>query len=96
MEDKTVLSDDEIIQNLPEGWKYDGTSLRKEWKFEKFMQMPDFVIRAVQTMNELNHHADISMDTKAKIVHVSVTTHSEGCVTRADIQFAQRLNSIGF
>lgn len=94
MEDKTILSDEEVMRSLPEGWKYDGSALRKEWKFEQFMQMPDFVIRAVQLMNEVNHHADISMDTKIKVVHISVTTHSECRVTQADIDFAQRLNSV--
>lgn len=94
MEDKTVLSDGEILESLPEGWKYDGTSLRGEWKFERFADMPDFVIRAVHLMNEVNHHADLSMDTKNKVVRISVTTHSEGRVTRADMQFAERLNGL--
>lgn len=81
---------------MPDGWEYRGNALHKSWHFKKFRDMPGFVIRAVHLMNDVNHHADISMDTKAKTVSVSVTAHSEGRATRADIQFAQRLNSIGF
>lgn len=97
MENKTDLSDDEIKRGLPEGWSYSSNALHKSWHFERFMEMPDFVIRAVGLMNELNHHADISMNTKTKTVKVSVTTHSEGRVTRADMQFAEKVNNyIGF
>ena len=91
MEDKTPLGGEEL-RHLPEGWEYRGNALHKTWKFEKFMKMPDFVLKAVSLMNEVNHHADISMDTKNKIVSVSVTTHSAGCVTRADMEFARMLD----
>ena len=94
MEDKTVLSDDEIKRSLPEGWKYRGNALHKSWYFGKFRDMPDFVIKAVHLMNDVNHHADISMDTRTKTVKVSVTTHSEGRVTATDIDFAKKINEM--
>jgi pterin-4a-carbinolamine dehydratase len=94
MEDKTVLSEEEILSGMPEGWKYDGKSLRREWNFEVFRDMPNFVLKTVQLMNEVNHHADISMDTKTKTVRISVTTHSIDHVTRADVDFAKKINEL--
>ena len=91
MEDKTPLGE-EGLRHLPEGWKHSDNALHKTWHFDKFLQMPDFVLKAVSLMNEVNHHADISMDTKNKVVSISVTTHSAGCVTRADMEFARMLD----
>ena len=45
-----------------------------------------------RTITEQNHHPDFSLDTGKRTIAVSVTTHSEGAVTRSDILFARPLN----
>ena len=45
-----------------------------------------------RTITEQNHHSDFSLDTGKRTIAVSVTTHSEGAVTRSDILFARPLN----
>ncbi len=92
IEDKAVLSDDEIqagVANLG-GWEYDGDrkELRRVWNFEKFVPTMAFVRKLTEVMDEQNHHSDIHLDSRAKTLTVTVTTHSENAVTRADLDFA--------
>ena len=90
-----VLSDDEIGQRLEdaEGWERDGDSLRKKFKFDDFQGSVDFVNRITPPAEEMNHHPDLSISWNT--VTVSLSTHSEGGITAADLALAQRLDSLG-
>ena len=96
VEDKTRLTEDEIRTEVAalEGWTYleDAKELQRVWHFEKFVPTMAHVRRLTEIMDENNHHADIHLDSRAKTLTVSVTTHSENAVTRADVDFAKAVN----
>ena len=96
IEDKTVLTEDAIRAEVAqlEGWEYleDSRELQRVWNFEKFVPTMVFVRRLTEIMDENNHHSDISLNSRTKTLTVTVTTHSENAVTRADLDFAEAVN----
>jgi pterin-4a-carbinolamine dehydratase len=44
-------------------------------------------------MDRNNHHSDLAVDSRTKVLKVSVTTHSAGAITQADVDFARALNA---
>jgi len=94
-EDKTVLSPEEVdaeLKNL-EGWGRDGIIISRDFVLANFKDITSFLNHLVKTITDMNHHPDFSLDTGSKTVAVSVTTHSEQAVTRADVNFATALNA---
>lgn len=96
VEDKTRLTEDEIRAEVAalEGWAYleDTKELQRVWHFEKFVSTMAQIRRLTEIMDENNHHSDIHLNSRAKTLTVSVTTHSENAVTRADVDFAKAVN----
>ena len=90
-EDKTIVSKREIKKSLKNNWKYINNSLEKEFKFDKFSSLIFFLKKTIKIMDQQNHHSDLNLDTKNKILKISVTTHSKNSVTQADINFADAL-----
>ncbi len=45
-----------------------------------------------KVIEETNHHPDVILHTATRTITVSTTTHSEGGLTVADIELAQKLN----
>ena len=88
------LNDEEIEERLAEldGWERDGEAIRRQFKLDDFKGSVDFVNRLTPIAEEMNHHPDlnISWDT----VTVSLSTHSEGGLTAADFDLAERIESL--
>ena len=97
-EDKSCLGDDEIRTELVrlEGWEYlpESRELRRAWQFQKFVPTMSLVRKITRVMDESNHHSDINLDSRSRTLTVTVTTHSEGAVTRADLDFATSVNAV--
>ena len=95
MEDKTALSDAQVDGELTslEGWQRDGTLIRRDFVLANFVDITAFLKHLVDTIATQNHHPDFSLDTGTRTVSVSVTTYSEGGITRADLDFAAALNA---
>ncbi|MGA1195458.1 MAG: 4a-hydroxytetrahydrobiopterin dehydratase [Candidatus Latescibacterota bacterium] len=97
IEDKTVLSEKEILSELAhlDGWEYvsEMRALRRVWQFEKFVPTMAFVRSLTQIMDENNHHSDLHLDSRKKTLTVTVTTHSENAITRSDVDFAKAINA---
>ena len=89
-----VLSDDEIRRRLEalEGWERDGSTLRRQFKFDDFKGSMDFVSRITAPAEELNHHPDLSVSWNT--VTVSLSTHSEGGITESDFALAERIDPL--
>jgi pterin-4a-carbinolamine dehydratase len=94
-ENKTPLTLEEVDQTLLqlEGWSRKELLLSKDFVFEHFKAITSFLNHLVKTITDQNHHPDFALDTSRKTISVSVTTHSEKAITRADITFAETLNS---
>jgi pterin-4a-carbinolamine dehydratase len=91
MEDKTPVAGGELQEALKEldGWVI---SITKRFRFEKWGDITRFMQHLADTIAATNHHPDVTLDTGSKSVIVTVTTHSERTVTKADLEFAKRLN----
>ncbi len=94
-EDKTTLSESEIRDELSQlnGWKQDGIFLEKTYVFETFKQINQFLPYLTRSIVEQNHHPDFEFDGGARSVHLKMTTHTEGGITRADINLAKTLDA---
>lgn len=89
-----VLDDEQIESRLAalEGWKRQGEAIVREFKRGDFVGSVRFAEAVVAPAEDLGHHPDleISWDT----VRVRITTHSEGGLTDADFELAERIDSL--
>jgi 4a-hydroxytetrahydrobiopterin dehydratase len=90
-----LLSDEEITRRLEglEGWRREGTAIRKEFKLADFKGSVDFVNRLTPVAEEMNHHPDLAISWNT--VDVAITTHSQGGLTASDFELAQRIDALG-
>lgn len=90
----TLLSDREIAAGLAAGkWQRDGQAIARELKFEDFAQAIAFVNRVADAAEAANHHPDIEVHGWNK-VRLELSTHSEGGLTRADLDMAARIDKL--
>jgi 4a-hydroxytetrahydrobiopterin dehydratase len=90
----TLLSDQEVEAGLASSrWQYAGQAIVREWKFDDFAQAIAFVNRVAQAAEMSNHHPDIHLHGWNK-VRLELSTHSEGGLTRADLEMAVRIDDL--
>jgi 4a-hydroxytetrahydrobiopterin dehydratase len=90
----TLLSDREIDAGLADGeWRRDGQAIVRELKFDDFAQAIVFVNRVADAAEIANHHPDIHLYGWNK-VRLELSTHSEGGLTRADLEMAARIDDL--
>jgi 4a-hydroxytetrahydrobiopterin dehydratase len=85
-----VLSDDEVeaaLQGLS-GWSRDGKVLAATIKRKDWRDALAFVNRIGEEAERRDHHPDVCI-TGYRTVTVRLTTHSEGGVTRRDVNLAR-------
>lgn len=90
-----LLSDEQIEAGLEGGaWRREGEALVREWRLADFAAAIAFVERVAEVAEESNHHPDILIHGWNK-VRLTLSTHSEGGITAADLALAQRLDALG-
>jgi 4a-hydroxytetrahydrobiopterin dehydratase len=90
----TLLSDQEISTALQTSdWRRNGRSIEREWTFPDFAQAIAFVNRVADAAEAANHHPDILVHGWNK-VRLELSTHSEGGLTRADLEMAARIDDL--
>jgi 4a-hydroxytetrahydrobiopterin dehydratase len=89
-----LLSDEQIAAGL-EGreWRREGDALVRDWRFADFGAAIAFVERVAEVAEASNHHPDILVHGWNK-VRLTLSTHSEGGITAADLALAQRLDTL--
>ncbi len=82
------LNDEQIRDRLSrlDGWRREGDTIRKEFKFASFPDAVAFVTRLVPGAEAADHHPDISINYTR--VTLSYSTHSEGGLTEKDFEGA--------
>ena len=89
-----LLSDQEIAERLKRGeWIREGDEIVREWKFDDFAAAMAFVNRVADAAEEANHHPDIFLHGWNK-VRLSLTNHSAGGLTEADLRMAERFDQV--
>jgi 4a-hydroxytetrahydrobiopterin dehydratase len=89
-----LLSDAEIEQRLGglSGWERSGESIRKDFKRGDFVGSVRFVSSLVEPAEAMNHHPDVSISWDT--VTVTISTHSEGGLTAADFELAEKIDAL--
>ncbi len=82
------LSASEIDEGLNtlRGWRLDGHAIVKQFSFDDFPSAIAFVDRLVPGAERADHHPDITINYRR--VTLRYSTHSEGAVTRKDLEGA--------
>lgn len=92
----TVLSDDEITTGLQDlsGWTLsaDRTAILTSIELVDFVAALDLVNLIGREAERQQHHPDI--DIRWNTVTLTLSTHSEGGLTAADLALARRINAI--
>ncbi len=90
-----LLSQDEIDQaltdDLPE-WEQDGTAIAREIEAPTFLDGISLVQRVAEVAENMDHHPDI--DIRYTTLTFTLTTHSEGGLTRNDLDLADRIDRL--
>ena len=91
-----MLSDAEIaeaLRGLP-GWTRAGSAIKRTYRFPGFPEAVAFVGRLVAPAEAANHHPDLLVSYDK--VHVTLTTHDAGGLTRKDVDLAQAIDRLVF
>jgi 4a-hydroxytetrahydrobiopterin dehydratase len=91
----TLLTKDEIAKNLSSlsGWMSDGNEIAKQFQFKDFVEALSFVNKAGAEAEKINHHPDIFIHSWNK-VKITISTHSEGGITKKDFQLAEKIEGL--
>jgi 4a-hydroxytetrahydrobiopterin dehydratase len=89
-----LLNDEQIGERL-EGseWQREGDTIVREWKVADFAGAMGFVNRVAEAAEEANHHPDILVHGWNR-VRLTLSTHSEGGITQADLDLARVLDAL--
>jgi len=89
-----LLSDGEIEERLGglQGWVRDGSSIKRTFECGDFVGSTNFVADMVGPAEDMGHHPDIEISWDQ--VTVTLSTHSEGGLTKADFELAATINEL--
>ena len=76
----------EALDGLP-GWAQGGDAITKTFTFDDFGAAIDFMVRASQPIDEMNHHPEWT--NVYNRVDVRLSSHDAGGVTDRDVQLAR-------
>jgi len=88
------LTDDEIAAGLAgRDWRREGDAIVRDLRFEDFASAIAFVNRVAEAAEAANHHPDVLVHGWNN-VRLTLSTHSEGGLTAADLALAERLDAL--
>ena len=79
------------LKHVP-GWDHEKKHIERLFEFEDFTQAMDFVNGVAELAEEEEHHPD--MDIRYNKVTVRLSTHSEGGLTDADFDLAEKIDTL--
>ncbi len=93
MEDKTVLSEEEIKEIVSEytGWTIEGKCFVKRFYFERWNDITEFMKHLANCIEKTNHHPDVNLHTGSRSITIYTTTHAVGGLSKADRQLIDML-----
>ncbi len=87
---ETVIA--EMLRSL-NGWEFDGSTLKKEFTFDDFIQAMAFMVQAGLNAEKIGHHPEIHNIYNK--VSITLSTHDAGDkVTEKDFKLAQAIDEI--
>lgn len=89
-----LLSEEEVERGVAGlEWRREGSALVKSVRLADFAEALVFVNRVGALAEERNHHPDMSISWNQ--VTLTLTTHSAGGLTGADLELAAAIDAIG-
>ena len=82
---------DYFIEMNP-SWIIDNKTIKKEFKFENFIEAFGFMSKVALLSEKIDHHPDWQ-NTYNK-VKISLTTHDKGGITNNDIKLAESIDKL--
>lgn len=77
----------------PEGWREEENLLIRDFVFNEFMDVINFVNKVAEAAESADHHPDIYIH-DYKHLRISMTSHDAGnVVTQKDYSLAETINS---
>ena len=73
-------------------WRKNGASIARTFQFQDFPLAMTFVNQVARAAEQAQHHPDI--DIRWNKVTLTLSTHSEGGLTRKDFVLAKKINSL--
>ena len=89
-----LLSETELEERLASlnGWSRDGAAIKRTFECGDFVGSTNFVAEIVEPAEDMGHHPDLEISWDK--VTVTLSTHSEGGLTKADFELAGRINDL--
>ncbi len=89
-----LLSDQRITDALSDSpWRREGDAIVRDWRLDDFAAAIAFVDRVAALAQEADHHPDILLHAWNQ-VRLTLSTHSEGGITDADLALAGRTDAL--
>ena len=82
---------DSFIEKNP-SWIIDNKTIKKEFKFENFIEAFGFMSKVALLSEKIDHHPDWQ-NTYNK-VKINLTTHDKGGITTNDIKLAEAIDKL--
>jgi 4a-hydroxytetrahydrobiopterin dehydratase len=82
---------DSFIEKNP-SWIIDNKTIKKEFKFENFIEAFGFMSKVALLSEKIDHHPDWQ-NTYNK-VKINLTTHDKGGITTNDIKLAESIDKL--
>ena len=82
-----LLDDDEIADELPDGWERDGDEIVRVYGFDDYLDGVAFATSVGEVAEEEFHHPTIEI--RYGEVEVRLTSHEEGGITTKDVRLAR-------
>lgn len=91
-----LLNQDEITKKLSSisGWMQEENQIVKLFQFKDFAEALSFVNKVGAEAEKMDHHPDIFIHSWNK-VKITISTHSEGGITKKDFQLAEKIEGLG-
>ena len=89
-----AMSEAEIVKNLEAlaAWRMEGETITKKYEFPSFPEAIRFVNKVADLAEKADHHPDILINYRR--VTLTLSTHSEGGLTKKDFQLAGQIEKI--
>ena len=89
-----ILSNKQLNECLEDldGWSIENEKLSKTFKFSSFIQAFGFMTQVAITSETMDHHPEWS--NVYNRVEINLVTHSQGGITKLDIELAIKIDSI--
>ncbi|HEV3094837.1 MAG TPA: 4a-hydroxytetrahydrobiopterin dehydratase [Solirubrobacteraceae bacterium] len=89
-----LLAEQQLQESLAGSqWRREGDAIAREWKLADFAEAIAFVNRVAEAAEQAGHHPDIHVHGWNR-VRLELSTHSEGGITQADLDMAERIDAL--